>query len=63
MIWADSNIIGVGGAEEKILHKSVFTDEISLLFCDHFKSFLPGYKINWGKSEAKPISKTCYAHV
>lgn len=75
MIRADPNIMGVRGVEEGIEHKlMLYTDDILLLSHDPIKSLPPlmnviqlysnvsGYKINWEKSEAMPISRTSFQY-
>ena len=74
MIRANTAIKGVegGGKEHKLM---LFADDILLLIKDPVASLPPlmdtiqtyssmsGYKINWSKSEAMPISKTCYSYM
>ncbi len=75
MIRADPNIKGVRGVEEGMEHKlMLYADDILLLSHDPLKSLPPlmkiiqlyanvsGYKINWEKSEAMPISRTCHSN-
>ena len=74
MITADGKIKGVygGGKEHKLL---LYADDILLLSGDPLNSILvimdiiqqysklSGYKVNWSKSEAMPISKVCHPAV
>lgn len=73
-IRADTGIMGVwsGGCEHKLI---LYADYILLLISDPCNSIplvlnrieafseISGYKINWHKLEAMPVSQTCFSSV
>ena len=73
LMFANSSIKGVegGGREHKLM---LYADDILLLIKDPVHSLPPlmdtiqtyselsGYKINWSKSEAMPISTSCHSN-
>lgn len=75
-IREDPNILGLKGVDKETEQKlMLYADDILLLMSEPATSLpllmeviesysvVSGYKINWRKSEAMPITRTCYSHM